>query len=120
MMYLQIYASLHLIPYTSDVHALMNYHNLLEAASVLEWVAIFFAKFSLLLFFRRLVNRVQKLEIWWWVVTALVFILGGICIPLGFIVCSDFSEDFLSQELTKTPRNHDIFANMSQRAALRL
>lgn len=100
MLYLQIYVSLHLIPFGADgfgadsSDALLRFHRLLEAASVLEWVAIFFAKFSLLIFFRKLVNRLHKLEIWWRVVLGLVIVLGAVCIPFGFIMCTDFTKTF--------------------------
>jgi len=96
LLYLQIYASLHLIQLPKNVGELLRYHRLLQSASVLEWVAIFSAKISLLLFFRKLVDRIHRLKIFWTVILVLVSILGCICIPLGFLVCSDFSKDFLA------------------------
>jgi hypothetical protein len=96
LLYLQIYASLHLIQLPTNVAELLRYHRLLQSAAVLEWVAIFSAKISLLLFFRKLVDRTYRLKVFWTVIMVLVSILGCVCIPLGFLVCSDFSIHFLS------------------------
>lgn len=95
LLYLQIYASLHLIQLPTNVGELLRYHRLLQSAAVLEWVAIFSAKISLLLFFRKLVDRTYRLKVFWTVIMVLVSILGCVCIPLGFLVCSDFSIHFL-------------------------
>ena len=97
LLYLQIYASLKVIPFPTDSGLLLRYHRLLQAASVLEWVAIFSAKFALLIFFRKLVDRIRRLEIWWTIVLAALIVLAGVCIPLGFVVCHDFSSSFLSE-----------------------
>ncbi|KAF4636427.1 hypothetical protein G7Y89_g1661 [Cudoniella acicularis] len=95
LLYVQIYASLKLVPFPTGP-AILRYHRLLQAAAVLEWVAIFAAKFSLLLFFRKLVNRTHVLKIWWAIVLVFLICLAGVCIPLGFMVCSDFSLNFLT------------------------
>lgn len=44
--------------------------------SMLNWLVIFPVKFGYLFFFRKLVSRLRKIEIWWWCVTV-------------FMVCAD-------------------------------
>lgn len=101
-LFLQIYASLGVIPFPKDVGLLLTYHRILQAASVLQWVALFAAKFSVLWFFKRLVNRVPKLELWWKIVTVAVACLGCVTIPLGFSVCTDFQATFLRKSLSQS------------------
>ena len=97
LLYLQTYASLNLIPFPTDTHILLRYERLLQAASILEWVAIFSAKFALLIFLKKLVNRIRTLEIWWTTVLVALIVLAGICVPFGFVVCKDFSSSFLRE-----------------------
>lgn len=95
ILYIQIYASLGLIEFPANLSSLLYDHQLLQSASVLGWVAIYAAKFSLLLFFRKLVARIRLLERLWLVVTCLVAVLACVDIPLGFMVCTDFSQSYI-------------------------
>ena len=97
LLYLQIYASLNLIPFP-NADLFLRYDKLLQAASVLEWVAIFSAKFALVIFFRKLVDR-SSFKTWWKFVLVALILLAGVCIPLGFMVCRDFSSSFLSESI---------------------
>jgi hypothetical protein len=99
--YIQIYANLGLIQFPVDLGSLLYDHQLLQAASVLEWVSIYAAKISLLLFFKKLVVRIIWLERLWWTVMILVAVSACICIPLGFMVCTDFSVNFISEFATR-------------------
>ena len=47
---------------------------------MLGWTAIFLVKFAYLCFFRRLVNRVRKLTIFWYVITSVTMILWPACV----------------------------------------
>ena len=102
LLYLQIYASLKLIPFPSDDRPLLRYDRLLQAAAVLLWTSLFSSKFALMIFFYKLVDRVYKLKTWWKIVLGALIVLAGVCIPLGFVVCTDFSSSFLSMLSTFT------------------
>ncbi|KAL9133428.1 MAG: hypothetical protein Q9175_005391 [Cornicularia normoerica] len=97
LIYVQVRLSLGLI--TAKTPALLNellyYHKLEEAASVLLWISIFAVKFAFLFFFRSLIQRVRPLEVWWFVVVGVMVLAACTCIPLGFMVCPDFSSSFL-------------------------
>lgn len=101
LIYVQVRLSLGLI--TAKTPALLNellyYHKLEETASVLLWISIFAVKFAFLFFFRSLIQRVRPLEVWWFVVVGVMVLAACTCIPLGFMVCPDFSYSFLSKSL---------------------
>ena len=97
ILYIQIFASLDLIQFPANLSTLLLDHQLLQGASFLGWVSIFAAKLSLIVFFRKLVYRVQPLEKLWMIVLVTVSIFACITIPLGFMVCTDFSADFISK-----------------------
>lgn len=48
-----------------------------------------------LFFFRPLVRRVRGLQTLWWVVLACVVVGAMASIPLAFIVCANFSDDYM-------------------------
>lgn len=66
-------------------------------AAMLIWAAIFCVKFSFLFFFRRLVYRVRRVGVWWWVVFGILVPGACVCIPLSLLVCDDFSTGMASR-----------------------
>ena len=101
LIYVQVRLSLGLVTGQTPVLAseLLYYHKLEEAASVLLWISIFAVKFSFLFFFRNLIQRVRPLKIWWHVVVGITVVAACTCVPLGFMVCPDFSSSFLGKLL---------------------
>ncbi len=57
------------------------------AANLLCWTTIFSIKFSFLFYFRALVNRLYKMEVWWWFTLAVFIPITAMVIPGAFIVC---------------------------------
>lgn len=63
-----------------------RYHKLGLVFLNLTWITVFAVKFSFLVFFRSLVDRIRTLRIYWWVVTvatgfAWAFTLGAVFLP---------------------------------------
>ena len=56
-------------------------------AEVLCWTTIFSIKMSFLVYFRPLVNRLHKVELWWWFNIVALVPIGGVIISGPFIVC---------------------------------
>ena len=56
-------------------------------AEVLAWTTIFAIKLSFLFYFRLLIERLPRLEKWWWFVFAMTVLTAGTNIPGSFIVC---------------------------------
>lgn len=99
LLYVQVRLSLGLITQKTPalLEELFHYHKLEETASVLLWTSIFAVNFSFLFFFRSLIQRVRRLEIWWYVVVGIEVLAACTCIPLGFMICPDFSSSFMSR-----------------------
>ena len=71
--------------------------NLQTASSAMVWATVYAVKYSYMFFFKRLVRRVKKIEIWWWVVFSVlvpVSIAGSL---FDFTICPVFSPDFISK-----------------------
>lgn len=56
-------------------------------AELLCWTTIFSVKFSFLLYFRALINRLPRVEVWWWIILVVFIPIAAIMIPGTFIVC---------------------------------
>ena len=63
------------------------YNQLIQAGTTLEWISLFAARFSLLLFFKKLVARVRVLEIWWWIILVIEVPLACVCSFFTFYIC---------------------------------
>ena len=74
---------------------MLEFEKRIQAASALIWIAIYSIKYSFMFFFRKLVSRVRILGVWWWVVMAVVTLGGLASIPLAFIICSDFTMNYI-------------------------
>lgn len=66
-----------------------------ESASeyTLWWFVIFPVKLAYLFFFRRLISRLQGLNIWWWCVTVLTVLMGLVCVAAVWITCPYFTTE---------------------------
>ena len=71
--------------------------NLETAASAMVWVTIYAVKFSYMFFFKKLVRRVRKLQIWWWYVLGVLIPVSLAGSIFDFIICPVFTQDFLSK-----------------------
>lgn len=71
------------------------------------WFFLLFAvKLSYLCFFRRLIYRVQSLNIWWWCVTAFTIPAGLVCIAAAWLTCPYFTlHGILCESPTTLSRN---------------
>ena len=67
------------------------------SAAVLLSATIFAVKLAFLAFFRGLIRRLKKLEIWWWCVLAIVIPSSIILICSIFITCAYFDERILGK-----------------------
>ena len=56
-------------------------------AEVLGWTTLFSVKFSFLFYFRALVNRLHKMEIFWWSTFVLFIPIAATVLSGSFIVC---------------------------------
>lgn len=85
--HLQAIAEGKALPSPDLLHDIENAATYALFAQLVCWTAIFSVKLSFLLYFRALVNRLYKMEAWWWF-TFVVFIpIAAVMIPGPFIVC---------------------------------
>lgn len=54
---------------------------------VVTWMAIFFVKFSFLFFFRRMIDRLRKIVIYWKVIVVANLFIFVFSVLEGFLVC---------------------------------
>lgn len=59
---------------------------------ILSWSAIMAVKFCFLFFFRKLIDRIQPLVIYWWAVTAFNVIVLGYGVSVYLVSCPYFGE----------------------------
>ena len=77
------------------IQQLLKSVKIQDAAVVLLSVTIFAVKLSFLAFFRSLIRRLRKLEIWWWCVLAVVIPSSIVLVCSNFITCPYFDERIL-------------------------
>lgn len=75
-------------------------------AELLCWTTIFSVKFSFLFYFRALVHRLYRLEVWWWFTLAVFIPITAIIIPAPFIVCPHTGPSILCRLGPLCMRNH--------------
>ena len=75
------------IPPPNFVQEIEHAASQAQIAELLCWTTIFSIKFSFLFYFRALVNRLHKMEVWWWFTFAVFIPITAIIIPGPFIVC---------------------------------
>ena len=71
-----------------DVAVHINaYQSVYQSSTSLLWAAIFAVKFAYLAFFRRLVDRLRPLVIYWRIVVGLCAVSFPICVISIYVVC---------------------------------
>lgn len=66
-----------------------------DAATNLWWLVIFSVKLAFLFFFRRLISRLQSLNVWWWFATTLTIIAGVVSVAVSWLTCPHFTVESL-------------------------
>ena len=69
--------------------------NVETAASAMVWVTIYAVKYSYMFFFKKLVSRVRRLQIWWWCVMGILIPVSLIGSLFDFSICPVFTPNFL-------------------------
>ncbi|KAI9885079.1 MAG: hypothetical protein M1823_003134 [Watsoniomyces obsoletus] len=64
----------------------LDFHKLVTVCLILLWIAVCAAKFSFLFFFRKLIDRIRIMIIYWWIV--LVFCVLTMCYGIAAYVLS--------------------------------
>lgn len=87
--------------------AIDAYIRLFQIYPSLQWATIFGVKCAYLAFFRRLIDRIRPLVIYWRVVTAITIVSFPVCIVSIFVVCTKTGleagqciHNYISTELT--------------------
>ncbi|KAL8785605.1 MAG: hypothetical protein Q9213_003259 [Squamulea squamosa] len=84
-------------PPADFVQQLIRSVKIQDSAVVLLNVTIFAVKLAFLAFFRGLIRRLKKLEMWWWCVLAIVIPSSIILLCSNFISCAYFDERILGR-----------------------
>ncbi|KAI4255553.1 MAG: hypothetical protein L6R42_006673 [Xanthoria sp. 1 TBL-2021] len=84
-------------PPADFIQQLLKSVKIQDAAVVLLSATIFAVKLAFLAFFRGLIWRLKKLEIWWWCVLVIVIISSIVLICSNFITCPYFDERILGR-----------------------
>ncbi|KAI4108317.1 MAG: hypothetical protein LQ339_002218 [Xanthoria mediterranea] len=82
-------------PPADFIQQLLKSVKIQDAAVVLLSATVFAVKLAFLAFFRGLIRRLKKLEMWWWFVLVIVVISSLILICANFITCPYFDERIL-------------------------
>jgi heme/copper-type cytochrome/quinol oxidase subunit 2 len=69
---------------------------------ILLYASVFSVKFSFLFFFRLLLQRTDRLRIWWWCVTIFTIPCAVVCMCTPFMICSTFDDHIIGK---RTSRN---------------
>ncbi|KAL8895006.1 MAG: hypothetical protein Q9207_008335 [Kuettlingeria erythrocarpa] len=77
------------------IQQLIHSVKIQDAAVVLLSSTIFAVKLSFMAFFRSLIRRLRKLEIWWWCVLVIVVPSSVMLVISNFITCGYFDERIL-------------------------
>jgi hypothetical protein len=62
-----------------------------NAAGTLWWFVIFPVKLAYLFFFRRLIFRIYRLNVWWWFVVCFTIPAGFTCVAAAWLTCPYFT-----------------------------
>ncbi|KAL8896182.1 MAG: hypothetical protein Q9192_003220 [Flavoplaca navasiana] len=82
-------------PPANFIQQLLTSVKIQNAAVVLLSTTIFAIKLAFLAFFRGLIRRLKKLEIWWWCVLVIVILSSIFLICANFITCPYYDERIL-------------------------
>ena len=69
-----------------------EFHKWITVTLMLAWCAIMAVKFSFLFLFRKLIDRIQPLVIYWWVVTAFNVVVLGYGVSVYYVACPYYDD----------------------------
>ena len=69
-----------------------KFHKWITVTLMLAWCAIMAVKFSFLFFFRKLIERLRPMIIYWWVVTAFNVAILGYGIAVYYVACPYYND----------------------------
>ena len=78
------------------------FHKWVTIALMLAWCAIMSIKFSFLFLFRRLIDRIQSLVIYWWAVMTFNVIVLGYGLSVYYVACPYYNDPRLGACFYKT------------------
>ncbi|KAI4189225.1 MAG: hypothetical protein L6R41_001605 [Letrouitia leprolyta] len=78
-------------PGPQDLNKVFEFRRLVTASLILTWVAMMAVKFSFLALFKRLIDRIYSLAVYWWVVVAFNLAVTGYGASVYVIACPHFS-----------------------------
>ena len=64
-----------------------DFHKWITITLMLSWSAIMAAKFSFLFLFRKLIDRIKPLTMYWWVVTVFNIAVLGYGVSVYYLAC---------------------------------
>ena len=67
-------------------------HKWIIICLILAWCAIMAVKLCFLFLFRKLIDRIQPLVIYWWVVTAYNVVVFGYGVSVYYVICPSFGD----------------------------
>ncbi|KAL8902465.1 MAG: hypothetical protein Q9207_004686 [Kuettlingeria erythrocarpa] len=77
-------------PGPQDLNRLFNFRQRVTASLILTWMAMMAVKFSFLALFKRLIDRMHSLNVYWWVVVAFNLAVTGYGAAVYIIPCPEF------------------------------
>ena len=100
LIYEQIYVGLEWEQPGPDFYdQMLVFEKRIQVCSILIWSSIYAIKLSFLSLFRKLVDRIRTLEILWRIVTVVTIICGLASMPLAFIICPNFTSDYMRESI---------------------
>lgn len=69
-----------------------DFHKWITVSLMLAWCAIIAVKFSFLFLFWKLIDRLQPLVIYWWVVTAFNIVVLGYGVSVYYVACPYYND----------------------------
>ncbi|KAI4174960.1 MAG: hypothetical protein LQ343_001987 [Gyalolechia ehrenbergii] len=78
-------------PGPQDLNRVFEFRRLVTASLILTWVAMMAVKFSFLALFKRLIDRIYPLTVYWWAVVAFNLAVTGYGASVYVIACPHFS-----------------------------
>ena len=74
------------------LHQAIDFLKWATVATTLSWCAIMAVKFSFLYLFRKLIDRIKPLIIYWWVVTAFNVVALGYGVIVYYVACNYYHD----------------------------
>ncbi|KAL8934632.1 MAG: hypothetical protein Q9216_005807 [Gyalolechia sp. 2 TL-2023] len=85
-------------PEPQDLNRVFEFRRLVTASLILTWVAMMAVKFSFLALFKRLIDRIYSLTVYWWIVVVFNLAVTGYGASVYVIACPHFSGTKVGKE----------------------